>query len=128
MGLTQDYSYHPFQNWGDAILAVYDDDRAAWFGIGLCRNQQLTSAYTKKMKKSRVNGERVTRETRIDERTCQFSCNWLENLDPRGNQMVFGDKTNTQTFTDWDMVSREFECELHRNDQTGLYMARTHPW
>lgn len=128
MGLTQNFDYHPLNNWGDAVLAVYDDDRASWFGIGLISNPRLSQNYDKRSKMARINGERQEVETRVTSRTCELSFQWKETLNPRGNQMVFGDKTSTQTYAGFDLVGREFECEMYRNDQSGLYIARTHPW
>ena len=128
MGLTQNFDYHPLNNWGDAILAVYDDDRAAWYGIGLISSPRLSQNYEKRSKMARINGERVEVEQRVTSRTCDLSFQWRETLNPRGNQLVFGDKTSSQTYAGFDLVGREFECEMYRNDQSGLYIARTHPW
>lgn len=118
-GKSKLYNHVPFRHYGNAIMFWYDETRSTWDGIGLIENPRYTPNTTKQKKTQYAEGQRVTAASRTQEQMATLEFDWLEHLNPRGNQRIYGDKTSTQTIYPANVAYIDYELELYRNDATG---------
>lgn len=118
MGNTKAFHHAPFQHYGNALMFFYDTTRTAWDSIGMIQNPRVTFDQQKQTKTHYVEGRRVEVASRVTSQTGMLEFDWVEHLNPRGNQRIYGDKTSTQTISAADVSYIDYEFEFYRNDDT----------